>query len=455
MENYGGFRHLSLPGQFALTGGLGMLVAMVVAGLFISSIVSKTAIGHTATSTALFIENFLSPLVQELAHDEVLPDEKIRALDHLLGGDHFGSRFPHVEIWKDRGLVAYSRTPALIGKRFTPPPELTAAFSGEVASGYANLKAREHVLRAFSERYLEIYIPIRDHLSGRIIAAAEIHEVPGPLDEKLSDLRVKSWLLIMICTLLMMLSLFGIVYRGNKLIDEQKLALSSRYDEMKIVSDHNRELREKAQRASSLLSEMNQRYLREVGAELHDGPAQLLGFASLMVEHARQARTKVKREEALKAIDTALAEAVGDIRTISKGLMLPEIEHLPLRDVVDRAVRIHEKRTGTQVEVQCASLAAPVSHAVKICVYRFVQEGLHNAFRHAGGEGQAVTCLVDDAALTVAVQDHGAVKTGAHGPDAGLGLTGLRERVESLGGTFRIQSAGNGTKIEMNLAVTA
>src|SRR5690606_30625891 len=113
--------------------------------------------------------------------------------------------------------------------------------------------------------------------------------------------------------------------------------------------DQNRRLRDKAQLASSRLAELNASYLRHVGAELHDGPAQLVGLAALKVEHVRRATSEVARGRELQAMDMILADALRDIRAISKGLMLPEIEKLPLCEVVSRAVGLHEKRTETRV----------------------------------------------------------------------------------------------------------
>lgn len=452
----------SLSGQFALTGGLVMLFAMTLAGFLSSSIVTKATVENTASSTALFMDSFLSPHLQGLADSDVLAPETIAALDRLLGADTgkenaFQDRFPHLEIWNAEGRVIYSRSPELIGRTFAPPAGLAAALSGQVAAQFADLAAAEHAERQFDRKYLEIYIPVREHLSGRIVAVAEIHEKPDLLEQRLFPVRLMSWLTTGALTLLVMLSLFGIVYRGSRLIDRQQVSLRQRIDEVKQISNQNRKLREKAEQASSRLAELNASYLRHVGAELHDGPAQLIGLASLKVEHVRKARNRIERANELKVMDTVLADALRDIRTISKGLMLPEIEDLQLGDVVKRAVTTHEARTSTKVEVSFGKQSPEVSHAVKICVYRFVQEGLSNAVRHAGSEGNVVSCGFENSVLSVSVLDRGgALDGGLAKIVAGLGLTGLRERVESLGGTFQLaRTADNGTCIEMKLAIGA
>ena len=304
-----------------------------------------------------------------------------------------------------------------------------------------------------------IYVPVRDELSSEIIAVAEIHETPDLLQERLFNLRLRSWGMTALLTLVVMASLFGIVHRGSRLIEAQHTALQQRITEIRQISDQNHRLRQKAQLASSRLAELNASYLRNVGAELHDGPAQLVGLAALKVEHVRRATSAVTRGRELQAMDMILADALRDIRTISRGLMLPEIEELPLHEVVARAVRLHEKRTGTKVATICGILDCEVSHAVKICVYRFVQEGLSNAFRHAAADGQLVLCDLTASRLMLAVQDQGSTArqkctARLEGEGGGLGLTGLRARVESLGGTFFTGLTDHGgTRIEMVLTI--
>lgn len=449
------FANGSLLKQFAFTGGFFMLVAMAMAGVLISNVVSKVTIENTASSTALFLNSLVSPVVQDLAKDDALPADKVNQLDSLLGEEAFSSRFPHLEIWRADGLVVYSKSADLIGRKFAPPEGVLAALAGDVSARYADLSAAEHAIRDFSKTYLEIYVPIREHLSGRIIAVAEIHEVLGLLEQELGSVQRQTWLAIIGSTALIMLGLFGIVYRGNKVIEAQKADLRERLDQIEDVSRQNRQLGQKVQQASSRVTELNERFLRSIGADLHDGPAQLISFAALKVDQVRRAAKAAIRTAELQMTASALADALDDIRSISRGLMLPEIENLQLQDVIRRVALIHERRTNTSVRVDCPVIAQPFSHAIKICVYRFVQEGLNNAFRHAGGEGQQVKCNFENSQLVVVVEDNGCSDPDMQASsEAGMGLAGLRDRVESLGGTFSIhREPGAKTRIEMSVFI--
>jgi len=89
---------------------------------------------------------------------------------------------------------------------------------------------------------------------------------------------------------------------------------------------------------------------------------------------------------------------------------------------------------------------------VKISIFRFVQEGLNNAYRHGQGIGQAVKCNFDGRQLKLTVSDAGPgfEQENSKAYDGRLGLVGLRERIESLGATLQIQSApGQGTQLTM------
>ena len=445
-----GFRSLSQSIQFALSGGLIMLAAMFLAGVVISGIVTRAAVDSTAAGSALFLDSLLSPLVQELSHRDVLGPQAIGRLDETLKEGAFADRFAHVDIWRDDGLVAYSTTSGLIGGRFPLPEGAAMAFDGEVSARYTDLAAGEHVARAWTTKYLEIYVPLREHRSGRIIAVVEIHELTQPLETKLLRVRTQTWLVVSGAALSIAFALTGVVYRNSRLIGQQQVALESRLAEIERVSDQNSELRMKVQRASGRLVEMNESYLRTVGAELHDGPVQLIGLSALKIEQVRRAADKDGREAILTAIEGLLGDALRDMRVISRGLMLPEIQELSLCEIVRSVARVHEQRTGTTVSVICAGMPSHASQAMRLCAYRFVQEGLNNAYRHAGGHGQTVECRHEGDLVVLRVSDDGAdAAERPERPDGSLGLLGLRERVESLGGTFSVHHGAQGTVIEM------
>ncbi|MBB3458980.1 signal transduction histidine kinase [Rhizobium sp. BK313] len=390
------------------------------------------------------------PIVQELATAKTLPPQDIAQLDNLLADPAFRERFPHLEIWTPNGTVAYSLSKELISRHFNPPLGLTQALSGEVAVYHADLTAPEHTLRNFHTRYLEIYSPLRDHSTGRIIAVAEIHE--AVLAEEAARLQWTSWGAVALVSAFLMACLFGIVQRGSRTIELQRRHLIQRAEEAEAISSEISELRNRARVASLELANLNEKFIRSIGADLHDGPSQMLGFAMLQIEQVRTARTAPRRKAALATLADALDSALTEIRIIAKALVLPEIEHLHAEAILMRAIKLHEARTRTIVEFKPAGTDIELPAAIKTCLYRFIQEGLNNAYRHADGNGQQVRCRIDTRKMEVSVHDSGRSRgTTDVTSNPGMGIHGLRQRIESLGGRLSFERrAGRGAHLKMS-----
>jgi signal transduction histidine kinase len=136
------------------------------------------------------------------------------------------------------------------------------------------------------------------------------------------------------------------------------------------------------------------------------------------------------------------------MRQLSAGLALPELANASIEQVLTRAAQQHEQHTGTPVDLTLArGLDVQAPDALSNCLYRFVQEGLTNAFRHAGARGQKVSASVRNGTLLVAVSDKGpGFLADTLKGEGKLGLWGLRSRIESVGGQLEISSKiGMGT----------
>jgi signal transduction histidine kinase len=105
------------------------------------------------------------------------------------------------------------------------------------------------------------------------------------------------------------------------------------------------------------------------------------------------------------------------------------------------------------VDLICTNLPAQAPPDCKLTLYRVLQESLTNAFRHAGGAGQAVRVSLDDGMLVAEIIDQGpGLRPVSDGSDDHMGISGMRERVECLGGEFVIDSSpGVGTRIRARI----
>ncbi|HMQ58202.1 MAG TPA: sensor histidine kinase [Rhizobiaceae bacterium] len=453
------FAAMSLATRFAAAGSVVLLVGAAVIGVWVTDRIRTQVTENTAQASALFMDSFISPLAQELADGDALSAGPTRALEEMMDNPSLAGRVVAVKIWRKGGIVSWASDPDLIGRRFEPTASLKAAWAGQVVAEYDDLSEAENEAdRAIGAPLLEIYSPLREQWTGDVIAVAEFYENAAPLESALASVQRQSWLMVIAVTGAMALSLFGIVAGCSRLIERQRGDLTARNRELERIAAQNRDLRQRIERASARAAELNEQYLRRISADLHDGPAQLVSLAALRLDSLRRLDDPARRERESADIRSALGDAMTEIRAICSGLALPDIDAMPLRDIAARVAATHEERTRfavrTEIEVD-QQAEARVSPAIRICVFRLIQEGLTNAFRHAGGNGQAVRMAVTAHRLDVAVEDDGA-DIGAQAGDrpiaGGLGLAGLRERVESLGGQFEAgPRKGGGFRLAMRL----
>lgn len=428
---------LTLAGQFALAGGLVMLLASALVGSWVSGRIEATVVRNAANTTALYMESFIEPLAQDLARAERLSPASEAGIAALLQDTSLGKRVVSFKLWDGAQRVVSATDPAVVGRQFPDEEDVVEAWAGNVVASFDRLSDEENLAeQALGLPLLQIYTPIRERGSGRVIAVAEFYEVATQLRGDLARARASSWAAVVLVMAAIFATLFAIVLRGSRIIARQVQALTE-------MTERNVSLRIKVQGAAARFAQLNDQALRQIGADLHDGPAQLLGFAALRLDALRR---RAGPGEDIDGIETALREAMGEIRTISRGISLPEIEKRDMAEVIRGLVDAHAARTGTEVATEIA-LGRDMPIAVKICLGRMVQEGLTNAFRHGGGQGQEVRVTETEGALVAQVLDRGpGLPEGAAEDLHGLGLAGLAGRVESLGGELTLSNRRDGRR---------
>ncbi len=438
---------LSLARQFALAAAGVLLFGMSTIGFWVSGRIEDSVIHNAATATALYVDSIIAPLTQELAKADTLGEGARLALSETLAQGVLSEKLFAFKIWKPDGTIVFSNEDSAIGKRFDMTEGLMAAKAGKIHAEFNELDDPENeVERQSGIPLLEIYSPIREPWSGEIIGIAEFYENAGDLQSELANARLQSWLVVGAVTLAMLALLFGIVARGSRLITRQRAALDEKVTTLSTLLAQNQALRRRADQATHRTADLNERYLRRISAELHDGPAQLLAFASLRLGSILPAGSGDPDAERVR---TALDDAMRDIRNICRGLTLPELDTLRVEDVLKRVIAAHESRTGTRVVFDCQPQLPDLSKAEKICAYRFVQETLNNAVRHAGGVGQKIRASAARDGIEITVSDEGP-GFDRRSAGEGLGLLGLEERIAGLGGTLDIDTQ-NGTRLTMRL----
>ncbi len=445
------------PAQRFMIASFAILLAgMAGIGWWISTQIERSVLNRTAFTTALYVDSFVAGPLQELVSRDTLSPAAVAELRRLLDGTALGKEVVAFKVWNREGEVIYSADPALIGRRFPIEGELQYSLNGRVAAELSDLDEAENVNeRTRADRLLEIYSPVRAEGDGRVIASVEFYQRVDELEALIAGAQQRSWLIVLAVTAAMYLLLGGYVHRSSRTIVRQDAELQAQVARLTEVLAQNEELTERLRRAAARATAYNERLLRRISAELHDGPAQYLGLAILRLDRVAAAVEQLPAAtttlgDDLDAIQSSLTQAMQEVRAISAGIGLPQLDQLSLAEVASRAVRAHERRTRTSVDLCVADLPEQAHASVKIAVYRVIQEGLNNATHHAGGAGQRVELRSAGDSVQLWVTDAG---PGFAPPPPGdwgehMGLAGMRERVESLGGEFALLSQpGDGTRI--------
>jgi signal transduction histidine kinase len=190
--------------------------------------------------------------------------------------------------------------------------------------------------------------------------------------------------------------------------------------------------------------------------ELHDEALQQLAairldLASALRSAPEQGESQPLREAARHTVDRLEGEIDNLSRLINELRPVP-LETLGLRRALAALAEETADQTGIAVDARI-DLPEPLSPDAERTVYRLCQESLTNVAKHSEAGRAELAVAQVNGALTLRVSDDGA-GFDPSGVSSGVGLRGMRERVEVLGGTFEIVSrAGEGTEVSARVPI--
>jgi PAS domain S-box-containing protein len=226
--------------------------------------------------------------------------------------------------------------------------------------------------------------------------------------------------------------------RAEQRIAEQSLQLQQA----------NRELRHLSSRIVAIRDEER----RRLGRELHDSQGQYLAAIKMNLEliEATDASLGPVQKGALTEAISLLERSMKEIRVISHLLHPPLLDEIGLQAVVPWYISSFSERSGIQVDLEMPQEVTKLPDPVELAVFRVLQECLTNVHRHSGSKLAKVKLQPNGSHIALEVSDEGAGLTSNSDPDhfAGVGITGMRERVRELGGEFDIQFSPTGTRVK-------
>ena len=190
--------------------------------------------------------------------------------------------------------------------------------------------------------------------------------------------------------------------------------------------------------------------LRHISRELHDEFGQVLtAIGSLLSRVEKQVPQGAPLRQDLLEVREIAQSTLNSIRSLSQALHPVLLDEQGLESTLDWYIPTVERQTGLKLHYEKSGVAYPLDGTAGVQVYRVLQEALNNVKRHAGVQEAWVRLKFQDDVVSLEVEDHGK----GFSPDAGrqgIGLVGMRERAELVGGTLQVlRREGGGTIVRL------
>ena len=202
---------------------------------------------------------------------------------------------------------------------------------------------------------------------------------------------------------------------------------------------------------SARLVETQENDRRAISRELHDEVGQSLSAVLVelgILSKAIRGVDDPRPREQVDSIRKLVEECVGVVRNMALLLRPSMLDDLGLVPALQWQAREVSRRTGMRVKVAVEGVSDELPESHRTCVYRIVQEALHNCSRHAEARVVRIAVRQEPDRLVLSIQDDG--KGFDTQRTRGLGLLGMQERVAYLGGAFEMQSEpGGGTLLSI------
>jgi PAS domain S-box-containing protein len=202
-------------------------------------------------------------------------------------------------------------------------------------------------------------------------------------------------------------------------------------------------------RAEEALSCMNRRVIEaeerernRIAKDLHEGVGQRLALLAIGIEQLKNDHPNrtVELLDRMDAVWKQTLEILTDVKASAHELYSPRLEYLGVAAVMKIFCEEFGERKKVEIDFRSRGLPSPVQPEVSICLFRVLQEALHNGVKHSGVEKFRVQLWADDE-IRLTVSDSGAgfdLEAARRG--RGLGLTRMEQRLRLVNGTFSVDS---------------
>ena len=177
-----------------------------------------------------------------------------------------------------------------------------------------------------------------------------------------------------------------------------------------------------------------------VARELHDGVGQELTALAMRLRALEEHVTDDPGRLHLLEVRQAMGRASQNLRELALELRPSGLKEHGLASAIERQAARLSDASGITIAVALGAVPGNLAEPTEIAIFRAVQEALTNVVRHSEARHASVTASLQDHRLRVVVEDDGKGFDPSE-PTERLGLVGIRERMELIGGQVRVESA--------------
>lgn len=257
---------------------------------------------------------------------------------------------------------------------------------------------------------------------------------------------IRSWMGVPLMVRGQVLGMLSLAHREVGYYEEKDAQLVQAFANQAAIAIHNAELYRQAQ--TTAVADERSRIARE----LHDSVTQALYGVTLYADATRLALEAGEIDivaENLKELRAMAREAMLDMRLLIFELRPTIVEEEGLVTALQTRLEAVEARSGVHADLQVRG-ERRLSLALETELYRIAQEALTNVVKHARANEVTITLDFGETQTRLEIEDDGVGFDTAAGQSGGMGLQGIQERVEKIGGNLLVQSAlGQGTTLRV------
>jgi len=194
---------------------------------------------------------------------------------------------------------------------------------------------------------------------------------------------------------------------------------------------------------SRMLIEAQEQERARIGRELHDDINQRLALVTIGIEQVQDliGASPSEVDDRLRELKKQVSSISAGIHAMAHDLHSSSLEYLGLVPAVRKLSEELGKRQGMQIEIENDGVPCALPAEISLCLFRVVQEALHNATRHSGAKHVVVRLEKIKNQIQVTLTDSGkGFDIAAKANGQGLGLASMRERIRLVNGKIVIQS---------------